>query len=116
MKTFLVTPNQSNSIVKVLYGETDDGKYVEMSQTYETALIEMDFDVDNEPEVIEHMRNAEYVMDLSVFSPRVEVLEYQNEVERRFEVDGEESGAVEFSIQGKFWTLTSKSTIVEIRS
>ena len=116
MKTYLVTPNQSNSVVKVLYGETDDGKYVEMSQTYESAIIEMDFDVENEPDVIEHMRNAKYVMDLRVFSPHVEVLEYQNEVERRFEVDGEPSGAVEFTIQGKFWSLTSKSTIVEIRS
>ena len=116
MKTFTVIPNNPNSVYKVLYGETDNGQYVEMTQIYETAVIEMDFDADNEPEVIEHMRNADHVRDLRVFSPRVEVLEYENEVERRFEVDGEPSGAVEFSIQGKFWSLASRSTIEEVRS
>ena len=72
MKTFLVTPNQSNSVVKVLYGETDDGQICrDVSDCMRPLSSRWTSTLDNEPEVIEHMRNAEHVMDLRVFSPRV---------------------------------------------
>ena len=115
MRPFIITPTEPASIVRTIFGETVDGRYVEMSETHEEGIIEINMDPDAEPEVIEHLRTAAQVTDISVFADGkiIPVVSLSNKIDVVYMVDGVESGIVDFQVQGEFWSVTSTMTVEE---
>ena len=112
MKAFILSPQAPNAVCKVLYGETPDGRYVELREVYEFAMFELDFDTED-TQARDMLENASCVSDLRFFSDRVEVLEYSNLVRLDYTLDGVTSDAVDFDIQGKYWEINSAMSIEE---
>lgn len=115
MRSFIITPTEPSSIVRTIFGETTDGRYVEMSETHQEGIIEINMDPDDEPEAFERLRTAAQVTDISVFADGkvIPVVSLSHKIDVAYMVDGVESGVVDFQVQGEFWSVTSTMTIEE---